>query len=62
MRYLTNFYRDTLQKELKKMKRKSQKQHLDLIEFKIACDVIESVNAKFYDVTRNFELDFWPIG
>jgi len=33
------------------------------IEFKFACDVIESVNFAeflgFYDVTGNFELDFW---
>jgi len=32
------------------------------IEFKVACDVLESVNFaeihEFYDVTGNFELDF----
>jgi len=36
------------------------------VEFKVACDVIESVEFgkiyEFYDVTRNFELDFWVIG
>jgi len=36
------------------------------IEFKVACDVIESANFAefhgFYDVTRNFELDSRAIG
>ena len=36
------------------------------IEFKVACDVIESVKFGkifgFYDVTGNFELDFRAIG
>jgi len=36
------------------------------IEFKVACDVIKSVNFakffRFHDVTCNFELDFRAIG
>jgi len=36
------------------------------IEFKVACDVIESVEFVkiygFYDVTSDFELDFQAIG
>jgi len=61
MGYLTNFYRDSHKKELEKWLRKLKKQHLDTIsleiEFKIACDVTESVNLvefhEFYDVTTS---------
>jgi len=61
--YLTNFYRDSRQKELKKWRRQSVDR--PEIELKVACDVIESVDfAKFhgsFDVTGNFELDFREI-
>jgi len=72
MGYLTNFYRDSHQKELKKLRRRVQNstrmQSADRpeIEIKIACDVKESVNFAgfrgFYDVTRNFEFDFRASG
>ena len=47
--------------------KKSHRQHIQIpdrleIEFKVACDVIESLEFGqiygFYDVTGNFELDF----
>jgi len=64
------FYRDSHQKELKNDEEKSstQIQSVDRleIEFKVACDVIESVAfGKIYgcyDVLGNFGLDFWAIG
>jgi len=67
MEYLTNFYRDSYQKELKKWRRKVLIQSADRpeVEFKVACDV-ESVNFRdfhgFDDVTGNFELDIQAIG
>jgi len=72
MGYLANFYRDSYQKELEKMAKKSQKQHLDTMSrspgyrVKVARDVIESVEIGeiygFFDVTGNFEVDFRAIG
>jgi len=72
MGHLTNFYRDGHQKELKKLRRevksstKIQSADRPEIEFKVACDVILSVNFAqfygFYDVKDNFELDFQAIG
>ena len=53
------------------MTKKSLKQDIQSadrreIEFKVACDVIESVKFGkiygFYDVTRNFELELRAIG
>jgi len=70
MGYLTNFYRDSQQKELKtwrrKVKRRTKIQSSDRLEikFKVSYDVIESVNFAefhgFYDVTG--KLDFRSIG
>jgi len=72
MGYLTNFYRDSHQKALKKWRRKVQSstqiQTADRpeIELKVACDVLKSVEFVkiygIYDVSRNFELDFRVIG
>ena len=74
MGYLTNFYRDSHQKELKKRRRKDKSSLNRYIqsadrpetECKVACNIIKSVKFGkiygFYDVTGNFELDFQAIG
>jgi len=73
MGYLTNVYRDSHQKELKKKTEKSPKPHLNMmsrspgkIELTVACDVIESVELSkiygFYEVISHFEPDFRVIG
>jgi len=72
MGYLTNFYRDSRQKEIEKcrwkVKSSTSIQSADrlVIELKVACDVIEAMEFGkiygFYDFTRNLELDLRAIG